>query len=212
MATAREMIRVARDSGADLVKLQAFKAEDISGSMPKAFYKKCAFSFDQYVDLIQYGEFLGIDVFYSIFSPSLVRIRNFQKYIKWAGGQTKKNYKLIEKDDNSKCFVSLREGVQPPHLKFANILHVSDYLTNDPNLERIETLRDYYGRPVGYSDHTMGIGNCFGAIEEFGANVIEKHFTLTRDIYFQGQQFRDAIHAAMPREFEDLVISVRGSH
>jgi len=47
------------------------------------------------------------------------------------------------------------------------------------NLKAIDALRDYFGLPVGYSDHTLGISIAIGAVAR-GATIIEKHITLDR--------------------------------
>ena len=47
------------------------------------------------------------------------------------------------------------------------------------NLRALETMRDTFGVPVGYSDHTLGHEACLAAVA-LGACVIEKHFTLDR--------------------------------
>jgi N-acetylneuraminate synthase len=49
------------------------------------------------------------------------------------------------------------------------------------NLRNIEMLRDTFGYPVGYSDHTIGIEVTLAAIA-LGAVVIEKHFTLDKTL------------------------------
>lgn len=210
--SAKEHIRIASCSGADLVKLQAFDAKDIQGSMPRGFYQKCQFSFNEYLELIAYGNHIGIPVFYSIFSHQYEELWGHQKFHKWAAKQVREDYRRVERSDATNVFVSVPEGVSRPHLKYSQVLHVSDYLTKDPNLEQITELSDWYGRQVGYSDHTIGIGYAVSAACDYGANVIEKHFTLSRDIVFEGKQFRDAVHSALPKEFESMVISIRGIH
>lgn len=47
------------------------------------------------------------------------------------------------------------------------------------NLRAMETLRDVFGTPVGYSDHSVGDHVAIAAVA-LGACVIEKHFTLDR--------------------------------
>ena len=64
-------------------------------------------------------------------------------------------------------------------------------------------LRERYGRPVGLSDHTLGPYACFAAVA-LGATVVEKHFTLSRDMYGP-----DASLALEPDELEELVDGVR---
>ena len=49
----------------------------------------------------------------------------------------------------------------------------------DAHLNRIATLRSYFGVKVGLSDHTLGIGVSIAAIT-LGATAIEKHITLRR--------------------------------
>jgi len=208
LKTAKEMIRIAKESGADLVKSQAFLAKDLNGSMPKDFYKKCEFTFDEHLELIYYAdEVLKIPMFNSIFSTEYEDLNLHQTFIKIAGGQSS-NKDYVNKRDTFRAIISLKENSYLPQLKRARVLHVSDYLTTCPNLERIRFLSELYKRPCGYSDHTVGIDTAINAVKVWDANVIEKHFTLTRDIKFKGKQFRDAIHAALPKELETLAKTI----
>jgi N-acetylneuraminate synthase len=50
------------------------------------------------------------------------------------------------------------------------------------NLRNIETLRDTFGCPVGFSDHTLGV-DCALAAVALGACFIEKHFTLDKEMF-----------------------------
>ena len=52
---------------------------------------------------------------------------------------------------------------------------------NEVNLKVMETLRSAFGLSVGYSDHTLGITAAIAAAT-LGADIIEKHFTLDRDL------------------------------
>ena len=51
----------------------------------------------------------------------------------------------------------------------------------DVNLRVMETMRNSFGLPVGLSDHTPGIAVPIAAVA-LGAAVIEKHFTLDRNL------------------------------
>ena len=53
--------------------------------------------------------------------------------------------------------------------------------SDEINLNVINTLRQAFDLPVGYSDHSEGIGIPIAAVA-IGAKVIEKHFTLSRDL------------------------------
>ncbi|WGM32803.1 N-acetylneuraminate synthase [Brevundimonas sp. NIBR11] len=60
------------------------------------------------------------------------------------------------------------------------ILHcVSNYPApaKDANLKAMDTLAEAFGRPVGWSDHTLGDAVSLAAVAR-GASAIEKHFTL----------------------------------
>ena len=70
-------------------------------------------------------------------------------------------------------------------------------------LNVLAELRERYGKPVGFSDHTLGNYAAFAAVV-LGAIVVEKHFTLSRDLYGP-----DARFASEPHELEDLVDGVR---
>jgi sialic acid synthase SpsE len=49
------------------------------------------------------------------------------------------------------------------------------------NLNAIKTIRDTFDLPVGYSDHTVGV--VVGTVAaSFGASMIEKHFTLDKNM------------------------------
>jgi N,N'-diacetyllegionaminate synthase len=74
---------------------------------------------------------------------------------------------------------------------------------DEVNLRAMRTLREAFGLPVGYSDHTPGIEIAVAAVA-LGAVVIEKHFTIDRS--FPGPD-----HAASlePAELQQMVTSIR---
>lgn len=202
---ALELIKAAHDSGADLIKSQAFMAKDIKGSMPTKFYEMCEFSMEQYIDLIDYARDIGNDLCFSIFSEELMPLQRHQYWHKLAGSQVRNKAFVLEGFDTETTLVSVAKDVYPPEFKKANILYVSDYLPKDPELKNINTLREFYKRDVGYSDHTIGIKTCIDAILLHKANIIEKHFTIQKDFKYNGTLYRDCIHAATPGEFAALV-------
>lgn len=64
------------------------------------------------------------------------------------------------------------------------LLHcVSNYPASeeDSNLLAMKTMEAAFGLPVGYSDHTIGVEIPIAAVA-MGAKVIEKHFTLDRNM------------------------------
>ncbi|MDQ6622108.1 MAG: N-acetylneuraminate synthase family protein [Verrucomicrobiota bacterium] len=73
----------------------------------------------------------------------------------------------------------------------------------DVHLRRIEKLREVFGLPVGYSDHTTAPWACVASIA-FGASFIEKHFTLNKD-----QPGTDHALSADPAEMKAIVEGIR---
>lgn len=71
------------------------------------------------------------------------------------------------------------------------------------NLLAMETLRKAFRLPVGYSDHTEGIEISVAAVA-LGAEVIEKHFTLDKDM--QGPDHKASLN---PGEFQQMTIAIR---
>jgi len=86
------------------------------------------------------------------------------------------------------------------------ILHCNtEYPTpmKDVNLKAMLTIKDELGVNIGYSDHTLGIEVAISAVA-MGATVIEKHFTLDRNM--SGPD-----HAASlePEELKAMVTAIR---
>lgn len=73
----------------------------------------------------------------------------------------------------------------------------------DINLRAMLTLKEEFGVEVGYSDHTKGIEVAIAAVA-MGASVIEKHFTLDRNM--EGPDHKASLE---PDEFAELVRTIR---
>lgn len=68
--------------------------------------------------------------------------------------------------------------------KYLTVLHcTSNYpaSVSDVNLRAMQTIHSATGMPIGYSDHTAGVAVSVAAVA-LGATVIEKHFTLDREL------------------------------
>ncbi len=73
----------------------------------------------------------------------------------------------------------------------------------DVNLRAMRALREEFGLPVGYSDHTQGIEVPIAATA-MGAVVIEKHFTLDRNM--EGPDHKASLE---PEELRAMVQAIR---
>lgn len=73
----------------------------------------------------------------------------------------------------------------------------------DVNLKAMQTMKDAFGLEVGYSDHTQGIEVPIAAVA-LGAAVIEKHFTLDRNM--EGPDHKASLE---PDELEAMVKAIR---
>ena len=86
------------------------------------------------------------------------------------------------------------------------VLHCNtEYPTpmEDVNLKAMITIGQAFGVQIGYSDHTLGIEVPTAAVA-LGANVIEKHFTLDRNM--AGPDHKASLE---PQELKDMVSAIR---
>lgn len=90
--------------------------------------------------------------------------------------------------------------------KLVTVLHCNtEYPTpmRDVNLRAMLSIRDAFGVQVGYSDHTAGIEVSLAAVA-LGATVIEKHFTLDRQL--PGPDHQASLE---PDELKAMVAGIR---
>lgn len=76
-------------------------------------------------------------------------------------------------------------------------------LPQDMHLSTIRDMKERFEFPIGLSDHSMGGFSAATAVA-LGANIIEKHFCLGREI-----ENPDASFSMTPEEFKDMVAQVR---
>ena len=99
---------------------------------------------------------------------------------------------------------ALTEAGTPRHQ--ITVLHCNtEYPTPsaDVNLRAMHTIRDSFDVAVGYSDHTAGIEVAIAAVA-LGATVIEKHFTLNRNL--PGPDHKASLE---PDELKAMVSAIR---
>lgn len=99
--------------------------------------------------------------------------------------------------------VLVKFGVEKEQI---TILHCNtEYPTpyEDVNLRAMLEIRDRFGVNVGYSDHTKGIEVPIAAVA-LGATVIEKHFTLDKNM--EGPDHKASLE---PDELKNMVVAIR---
>jgi len=74
---------------------------------------------------------------------------------------------------------------------------------SEVNLKAMVTLGSVFKTPIGYSDHTIGKETAIAAVA-LGAKIIEKHFTLNKNL--EGPDHKASLE---PHELKDFVSSVR---
>jgi N,N'-diacetyllegionaminate synthase len=208
---AKELIRVAVESGAQYIKSQAFNGYDINfGSQSYGFYDRCSFTIDEYIELIEYAKELNATMFYSIFSPEYEVLKKHMLYNKYSAMQSNMMPQewVSERDCENAIFsintitktdYDKNDSFYFPKINKAKIMYASPYL-QDPIWDMLIILRRHYWKTIGYSDHSIGIGNVKEAVLRYGCNVIEKHFKLNIE-----STYRDYEHSMNPTQLEELI-------
>lgn len=226
---AMRLIDAAADSGADTVKFQTHIAA--AESLPNApspayfsdeprmaYFERTAFSAEKWKRLAAHAKDRGVTFISSPFSLEAVDLLEdvgIPAYKVPSGEVT--NLPLMERLAHTGKPVLLSSGISNwEELDQAvDVLHGAVPLTilqctsaypcppESVGLNVIGEMRERYGVPVGFSDHTLGFAAPFAAAA-LGAAVIEKHFTFSRLMYGS-----DAKHSMEPDDFRVLCSGLR---
>ncbi len=236
LETAKKLVDAAVLAGADAVKFQTFKAENIvCRNARKADYqmettdqdesqfdmlKRLELTPQMHEQLMEYCKQKGILFLSTPFDVDSLHylIQCGVEIIKIPSGEIT-NYPFLREAGRTGKRVILSSGMSTLEevksavqvlkdngSKEVTVLHCNtEYPTpyTDVNLRAMLTIRDELGIPVGYSDHTQGIEVPVAAAA-LGAVVIEKHFTLDRNM--EGPDHKASLE---PEELKAMVRSVR---
>lgn len=231
--TAIKMIDAAKSCGVDIVKFQTSitstskfsekaeyqKRETGADESQLGMIKKLRFSFDQHRRLKEYCDKVGIKYLSTPFDfesieflneicdvwkvpsgeiinvPYLERIGKTQKPVIMSTG-------IGTLDEIERAIRILKENGT---IQITLLQCTTEYPTpyEDVNLKAMETLKEKFGLEVGLSDHTMGIEVDIAAVA-MGATIIEKHFTLDRNMPGPDQKA-----SLEPNELRQMVSSIR---
>ena len=100
---------------------------------------------------------------------------------------------------------AMRAGVRKQHDNLTVLQCTTEYPCPPEHvgLNVMLEMREHYGLPVGFSDHTLSNAAALAAVT-LGASVVEKHFTLSKLMYGS-----DARHSAEPAQFAELMQHIR---
>ena len=231
---AKKLIDAAKEAGADAVKFQTFQAEDIvTLKSKKAIYqhrakektqyemlKNLELSFDEFLELKRYCDNKDIEFISTPYDIKSVEFLNELGVIRFKVASADIiNKPLIESIAKTKKPIILSTGMATLGEIERAISLINDFGNEDiillhcttsyptpyeqVNMNVLNTLKRAFGLPVGYSDHTLGIEISVMAVS-FGAEVIEKHFTLDRTM--DGPDHSASLE---PNELEKMVEAIR---
>lgn len=221
---AKEMIRIAKECGAHYAKMQVIDPLRVSkhGSMTLGFYEQCALTAEEYAECQEYGLELGIEVFFSVFAD-IADFRDLDyHYYKISGSQFLAwTREMLMGWNHPKTIISIPQvdklllKFKAPAISRMTPMFVTPYMKDHSELVNFATLvshQNILNRPVGYSDHSLGIANCLVALNEYDAPLIEKHMNPFGPQSYDGRVYRDCYHAATPKHFEMLCKAYREYH
>jgi pseudaminic acid synthase len=234
-----ELLRAARNAGADAVKLQTYTPDTLTiRSNKKCFligggtlwdgrtlhdlYSEAYMPWDWQPKLRTLADELGMELFSTAFDHSAV------DFLESMGVAVHKiasfeivDIPLIEKmartgkpliiSTGMANYEEIEEAVSAARNAGAVQIALLKCTSNYPappetmNLRTIADLARNFRVPVGLSDHTLGIAVPVAAVA-LGACIVEKHFTLSRNV-----SGPDSAFSLEPQEFAEMVQAIRNA-
>ncbi|HWR61184.1 MAG TPA: N-acetylneuraminate synthase family protein [Clostridia bacterium] len=228
--TAKELIKKAAEAGADAVKFQTYRAEDLYSRNTPQFSKDPVKPYDmikkvqhprEWIPLLfEYSKGCGIDFFSSPFdfdavdlldeagaglfkvaSPEIVDL-GLLKHIAGKGKPVILSTGMASLGEIEEAIEAITSaGNDNIALLHCNTCYPSP--AHIVNLKAMETLQGAFKLPTGFSDHTLGWHIPIAAVA-LGACIIEKHFTLSRR-----QEGPDHGFSIEPEELKLMVRQIR---
>ena len=232
-----ELIRRAKEVGADAVKLQTYTPDTITiqsdapefrigggtpwdGKTLYDLYSEAHMPWEWQPKLKKVADDLGIDLFSTPFDKTAVdflegmgvpayKIASFEivdipliEYVASKGKPVIISTGMATLDEIGEAVRAAR-GAGAAQIALLKCTSAYPAPPEEMNLRAIPYLAKRFGVPVGLSDHTLGIAVPVAAVS-LGVCIIEKHFTLSRDI-----PSPDSAFSLEPQEFKAMVEAVR---
>ena len=235
---ARALVRAAAEAGADAVKFQLFKPRDLTVDSNHLGYRlangpwagKTLWELCEQAEtprswvgeLFELAERLGLEPFYSVFSPSAIdlAVRGLGVRVLKVASAEVPWLDLVHRCADTGLPVIVSDGMATaPQLAAALdllqgdgvLLHCVSEYPAPPESYRLQLLADLAQTilPVGLSDHTLGHDVAVAAVA-LGACVVEKHLMLDRWHYGLRLPL-DAGHSLTPGQFAEMVQAIRAT-
>ena len=221
-----QMFKADKLAASSAVMAEYQKKNTESSESQQSMLRKLELSEDDHIELQKYCEEKGIDFLSSPFDVDSMRflLSIGMDIIKIPSGEITNFPYLREAAKSNKCII-LSTGMctmKEVHAAVDVLEQYSDdsmindgkltllhcntqYPTPycDVNLKAMKSLHDEFGCEVGYSDHTLGIEIPIAAVA-MGASVIEKHFTLDKNM--PGPDHKASLE---PDELKAMVSAIR---
>lgn len=218
MELAKKMIKEAADAGATYAKFQTWSISRLKPGIwdedgRREIYEKAELSKENHIELINYCNNVGTKFLSSVFSiPDAkllvelgcneVKIPSFEsrnhKLIQFCN----ENFNTVFMSTGTSTFKEIKESVNlftKAHLVLMHCVSSYPCIPSIANLPRMIKFKSTFPCiNIGYSDHIQGVESAKVAIE-FGATVIEKHFTIDNELPGRDNKF-----AILPRDLFNL--------
>lgn len=203
----KKMITAAKSGGADAVKLQYYKADNLVTKNAKKYYKTDKRSpykifkenegFERFEEVKKYCDKIGIDFFCTCFDKEgLEKIDPLVNAHKIASGDLMNVSYVVEVAKKNKPIYMSVGGATKEEIIIAllyiskhtkkpvTLLHCQiEYPCRNANLSRINELKKEFPKnQIGYSDHCLAGRRMLICSSAYvmGAEVIEKHYTIDK--------------------------------
>jgi len=234
---AAQLVRTAKDVGADAVKLQTYTPDTMTircdrpefcigggtlwdGRELYDLYEEAYTPWEWQPKLKQLADEIGIDLFSTPFDPTAVEfLEEINVPVYKVASFELVDLPLIETIAR-KCkpmimstgmatlgeieeAVDTARGAGADQIALLKCTSACPAPADEMNLNTIPHLSEAFDVPVGLSDHTLGIAVPVAAVA-LGACVIEKHFTLSRDV-----PGPDSAFSLEPAELKAMIDAIR---
>lgn len=219
---AKKLVDKAFESGADAIKFQTYKSEEFLAESSEyfKFFKNVELSYDEFKEISDYARSKNITFFSAPFDiPSADFLNKIDVPCFKIASSDITNMPLIRHIAKMKKPMIISTGIGTIHeiedainwcfLEGNNqliLLHcVANYpaLPDETNLSVINALKTKFNLPVGYSDNGESTLVDLSAVC-FGANVIEKHFTIDKKLEGPDHSF-----SIDPDGLKNLILQIR---